>query len=62
LEYLEGFVKLAKKRKDAETTQSEVAVVIFTTSIKKVYINKTNQSKTLHLVVEINQALLEGPD
>jgi hypothetical protein len=31
-----------------------------TPTIKRVCINKTNHSKTLHLVVEINQALFEG--
>ncbi len=61
LEYLKGFVKLARKRKDVEAAQSQVATIIFTTSIKRVYINKTNQNKTLHLVVEIDQALLKRP-
>lgn len=54
LEYLEGLVKLARKRKDVETTQSLVAIVIPTPNIKKVCINKMNHNKTLHLVVEIN--------
>ncbi len=31
-----------------------------TPTIKQVYINKTNHNKTLHLVVEINRALIEG--
>jgi hypothetical protein len=59
LEYLEGLVKLARKRRDVEASQSQVDVIIFTNSIKRVCINKTNQSKTHHLVVEINQALLK---
>jgi len=37
-----------------------VAATIPTTTIKKVRINKINWSKTLHLVVETNQALFEG--
>lgn len=42
LEYLEGLVKLARKRRDVEASQSQVDVIIFTNSIKKVCINKTN--------------------
>jgi hypothetical protein len=37
-----------------------MVVVIPTTTIRKVYINKTNHSKTFHLGVEINQAFIEG--
>lgn len=37
-----------------------MAAIILTPNIRKVYINKTNHSKMLHLVVEINQALFEG--
>ncbi len=60
LKYFEKLVKLVKRRKDAETIQARVATVIRTPNIKRVCINKINHSKTLHLVVEINQALLEG--
>jgi hypothetical protein len=60
LEYFEGLVKLTKRRKDVETTQTQMVIVIATPTIKKVCINKTNRSKTLHLVVEIGQALFEG--
>jgi hypothetical protein len=54
LEYFEGSVKLTRKRKDVETTQAQVATIIPTLAIKNVCINKTNCSKTLHLLVEIN--------
>lgn len=37
-----------------------MAVIIPAPNIKRVCINKINCSKTLHLVVEINQVLLEG--
>jgi hypothetical protein len=60
LEYFEGLVKLTRKRKGIETTQAQVVVIIPTLAIRKVCINKTNHSKTLHLVVKINQVLLEG--
>ena len=60
LKYFERLVKLVRRRKDVETIQAQVATVIRTPNIKRVCINKINHSKTLHLVVEINQALLEG--
>jgi hypothetical protein len=60
LEYFEGLVKLTRKRKGIETTQAQVVVIIPTLAIRKVCINKTNHSKTLHLVVKINQVLLES--
>ncbi len=37
-----------------------MATTIPTTTIKRVYINKTNRSKTFHLVIETNQAFFEG--
>jgi hypothetical protein len=54
LEYLEGLVKLARKKKDTEATQTQVATVMDTFTIGQVCINKIHHSKTLHLVVEIN--------
>lgn len=60
LEYFEGLVKLAIRRKDVETSQSHVVGIIPTPTVTKVCINKTNHNKTFHLVVEIKQALLEG--
>jgi hypothetical protein len=60
LKYFERLVKLVRNRKDAKTIQAQVATVIRTPNIRRVCINKINHSKTLHLVVEINQALVEG--
>ncbi len=37
-----------------------MVAIIPTPNIKRICINKTNHNKTLHLMVEINQALLEG--
>ncbi len=34
--------------------------IILAPNIRRVCINKTNRNKMLHLVVEINHALLEG--
>jgi hypothetical protein len=46
-------------KKNVEVAQSQVVVVIPTIIIKKFYINKMNRSKILHLVIKINQTLLE---
>ncbi len=55
LEYLEGLVKLARRRKDVEGQRSQIATIHSTLAIKRVNVNKT-----LHLVVKINQAMIEG--
>jgi hypothetical protein len=47
-------VKLARKKKDIETTQTQVATIMHTLTIRQVYINKTHHNKIFHLVVEIN--------
>jgi predicted aspartyl protease len=60
LEYLEGLVKLARRRKNAEGQRNQVTVIHSTPIIKKVSVKKTHRNKTLHLVVEINQAMIEG--
>jgi hypothetical protein len=54
LEYFKDLVKLARKKKDTKTTQTQVATIMDTLTIRQVYINKTHHNKTLHLVVEIN--------
>ncbi len=60
LEYLEGLVKLVRKKKNVEGQRSQIAAIQSTPAIKRVTINKTHHNKTLHLVVEINQELIEG--
>ncbi len=60
LEYLEGLVKLARRRKDVERQKNQIATIHSTPVIKKVSVNKTHHNKTLHLVVKINQAMIEG--
>ncbi len=60
LKYLEGLVKLVKRRKDVEVHKNQVVIVHPTHAIRKISANKTHCSKTLHLVVEINQTLIEG--
>jgi len=60
LGYLEGLVKLARRRKDAEGQRNQVAIVHSTPTIRRVSVNKTHHNKTLHLTVEINQSMIEG--
>jgi predicted aspartyl protease len=59
LEYLEGLVKLARRKKDAEG-QNQVVAIRSTPTMMRVNVKKTHRSKTLHLDVEINQAMIEG--
>ncbi len=42
LEYLEGLVKLARRRKDAEGQRNQVAAIHSTPAIQKVSVNKTH--------------------
>jgi hypothetical protein len=60
LEHLETLVKLARRKKDAETMNDQVFVVSPIPAIRQIYVNKTNRSKTLHLPVEINRYIVEG--
>jgi hypothetical protein len=47
LKYFERLVKLVRRKKDAETIQAQVVIVICTPNIRRVCINKINHSKTL---------------
>jgi len=60
LEHLESLVKLARRRRDSETTENQVSVVFALPSLRKIYVNKTHRSKTLHLPVEISNCIVEG--
>jgi hypothetical protein len=61
LEYLEGLVKLTKKHKNEE---DKVLLTNATTqqfpTLCWININKNHRSKTLHLLVEINNHIVEG--
>jgi len=59
LEHLESLVKLARRKKDAETVNDQVSVVSPIPAIRRICVNKTNRSKTLHLPVEINRCVIE---
>ncbi len=61
LEYLEGLVKLAKRRKDKKAQQlTHVFVIDAIPTIKKVCVNKNHKNKTLHLTLEVQDGLIEG--
>jgi predicted aspartyl protease len=60
LEHLESLVKLARRKRDSETTENQVSVVSATPSLRKVYVSKMHRSKTLHLPVEISDCIIEG--
>ncbi len=59
LEHLENLVKLARRKKDAELSD-QVANVSPVPAIRRICVNKTNRSRTLHLQVEIDRYIIEG--
>jgi len=60
LEHLETLVKLARKKRDSEITENQVSVVFALPSLRKICVNRTHRSKTLHLPVEISNCIVEG--
>jgi hypothetical protein len=60
LEHLESLVKLVKRNRNSETMDNQVSMVSASPIIKNICINKTHWSKTLHLLVEINNYVVEG--
>jgi len=60
LEHLESLVKLARRKRDSETTENQVSMVSALPSLRKICVNKTHRSKTLHLPVEISNYVVEG--
>ncbi len=60
LEHLENLVKLARRRKDADMVNDQVSVVSPVPTIRRICVNKTSRSKTLHLPVEIDRYIVEG--
>jgi hypothetical protein len=60
LEHLESLVKLARRRRDSETTENQVSVVSATPSLRRICVSKTHRSKILHLPVEISNCIIEG--
>jgi predicted aspartyl protease len=60
LEHLESLVKLARRRRDSEAIENQVSMVSVVPALRKICINRTHRSKTLHLLVEINNYVVEG--
>jgi hypothetical protein len=60
LEHLESLVKVAIKKKDAEAANNQVSMVSAAPTLRRICINKTHRSKTLHLSVEVNNYLVQG--
>ncbi len=60
LEHLESLAKLARRKRDSETTENQVSVVSALPSLRKICVNKMHRSKTLHLPMEISNCIDEG--
>ncbi len=60
LEHLESLVKVTRRKKDARAASNQVAMVSAVPALRRLCINKTRRSKTLHLLVEVNGHLVEG--
>jgi hypothetical protein len=60
LEYLEGLVKLAKRKKDEKAGKNQVTTINNTPTVKRIFMNKNYKCKTMHLLVEINNGMIEG--
>ncbi|CAK9879424.1 unnamed protein product [Sphagnum jensenii] len=60
LEHLESLVKLARRRRDTEVNENQVSMVSAVPTLRRICVNKTHRSKTLHLLVEVNNYIVEG--
>lgn len=60
LEYLESSMKLTRKKHDENTIIANVIGVEGVPTICRICITKSHHNKTLHLLVEINNNLVEG--
>ncbi len=60
LEQLENLVKVARRKKDAEIESTQVSMVFVAPTLRRICVNKTHMSKTLHLSVEMNDCLIKG--
>jgi len=60
LEHFKSLIRLARRKRDAHATNNQVSMVSKALTQQQIYINKTHRSKTLHLLVEINNYVVEG--
>ncbi len=57
---MESFVKLAKKKHDENLKLVNLTKAKGLVVVKRISVNKNHHSKTFHLLVEINNHLVEG--
>ncbi|CAM6006889.1 unnamed protein product [Sphagnum balticum] len=55
-----SYTRLARRKRDSETTENQASVVSASPSIRKICVSKTHRSKTLHLPIEISDCIIEG--
>jgi predicted aspartyl protease len=60
LKHFENLVRLVRQKKDLEAIENQVSMLSTVPTLKKICINKKHQSKTLHLLVEINNYVVKG--
>jgi len=60
LEHLESLVRLVRQKKDSKAIENQVSMVFAVPTPRKICINKIHWRKTLHLLVEINNYVVEG--
>ncbi len=60
LEHLKSLVKLARRKRDLKAIENQMSMVSVVPALRKICINKTHRSKTLHLLVEINNYVVKG--
>jgi hypothetical protein len=60
LKDLESLIRVARQKRDIESTNNQVSMVSTAPTLKRICINKMHRSKTLHLLVEINNYVVEG--
>jgi predicted aspartyl protease len=60
LKHLESLVRLARRKKDSKAMDNQVSMLSTFPAFMNICINKTHRSKTFHLLVEINNYVVEG--
>jgi hypothetical protein len=60
LEHLKSLLKLVRRKSNYELGNNQISMVATPIATWRICINKTHQSKTLHLLVEINNYVVEG--
>ncbi len=53
-------MRLARRKKDVKATDNRVSIFSTAPTLRQICINKTHRSKTFHLLVEINNYVVEG--